>query len=221
MICSKCGAYVEEGCRFCQECGAKMSAPSAAPAGKLKIRMGGGTAGTGAGQAGASSASTSASAPKTSAFSAAPPVTPPAPPPVTPPAPPPVTPPPAASAPYAPPPAAAPAAAYLPVQNSRFDGTFLGFLGVTLVTNFLSLITLGLAFPWLWCYKQRWIYEHTCINGYRLYFDGRGVQLIGKWLLWLLLTIITLTLFAFWIPLQLKKWEIKHVSISGMVINPR
>lgn len=209
MICSKCGAYVEEGCRFCQDCGAKMSAPSAAPAGKLKIRMGGGTAGTGAGQAGASSASPSASAPKTAAFSAAPPVTPPAPPPVTPP--------PAASAPFAPP----PAAAYLPVQNSRFDGTFLGFLGVTLVTNFLSLITLGLAFPWLWCYKQRWIYEHTCINGYRLYFDGRGVQLIGKWLLWLLLTIITLTLFAFWIPLQLKKWEIKHVSISGMVINPR
>ena len=206
MICSKCGAYVEEGCRFCQDCGAKMSAPSAAPAGKLKIRMGGSTAGANSGTGAAGGSFAAASAPKSTACSAPPPLTPPTSS-ATPPAPPPVTPP--------------PAAAYPPAQNSRFDGTFLGFLGVTLVTNFLSLITLGLAFPWLWCYKQRWIYEHTCINGYRLYFDGRGVQLIGKWLLWLLLTIITLTLFAFWIPLQLKKWEIKHVSISGLVINPR
>lgn len=109
----------------------------------------------------------------------------------------------------------------LPAETSVFDGSFIGYLGVNLAIAFLSTLTLGLAFPWLWCYKRRWVYSHTCINGYRLHFDGKGIQIFGKWLLWILLTIITLTIFALWIPIRLKKWEIKHVTIDSVVINPR
>lgn len=217
MICARCGMNVSENSQYCQYCGTKVGALAVSSptvkntSGKLKIRMSGSAkepysgkdAETGVVSAPASAAASFPYDTQTGSFrstncslSSRTPPTHPA---------------------YAP----TGITAYLPAESSYFDGTFLGYLGVNLVTSFFSLITLGLAFPWLWCYKQRWIYEHTCINGYRLHFDGRGIQLFGKWLLWVLLTIITLTVFAFWIPIQLKKWEVKHVFIGAAVITPR
>lgn len=102
-------------------------------------------------------------------------------------------------------------------KQSFFDGSLWGLIGVSLLTAFVSLITLGLAAPGLTCYRLRWIYKHTCIGGYRLKFTGRGWPLFGKYLLWFFLTVITIGIYGFWVPIKYKKWEISHVEIDSVV----
>ncbi|QWB95171.1 DUF898 domain-containing protein [Mycoplasmatota bacterium] len=93
---------------------------------------------------------------------------------------------------------------------STFTGNTLGYLGVNLLAFLVSTVTFGIAIPFMVCYKEKWIAQHTLIDGYQLDFDGKGSQLIGKWLLWLLLTIVTLSIFALFMPMKLKKWKITH-----------
>ena len=102
-------------------------------------------------------------------------------------------------------------------KNSFFDGTMLGLLGVNIVVSLISAITLGFGMPAMICYRLRWVYEHTCIGGYRLKFTGKGGQLFGRFLLWGFLTIITLGIYGLWVPIKYKKWEISHVEIDSVV----
>ena len=105
--------------------------------------------------------------------------------------------------------------------NSYFDGGLLGLIGVNLAVAFVSFITLGLAWPALWCFRLRWVYKHTVVGGYRLKFTGRGGQLFGKYLLWVLLTVVTFTIYAWWLPIKYKKWEVSHIEIDSMIPNNR
>lgn len=97
--------------------------------------------------------------------------------------------------------------------HSYFDGKLHQLIGLALLDFFVSLITLSLAFPWLYCGRIRWQNKHTVYDGYRLGFDGKGSQLIGNWLKWLLLSIITLTIYAWWIPIKLTQWRCKHTYL--------
>lgn len=106
-------------------------------------------------------------------------------------------------------------------NNSFFDGGLLGLIGVNLVVSLVSLITFGLAWPALTCFRLRWIYKHTCIGGYRLRFTGKGIQLFGKFWLWVLLSIVTLTIYTWWVPIKYKQWETKHVVIDSMIPQAR
>lgn len=98
---------------------------------------------------------------------------------------------------------------------STFDGTVLQRIGWTLLCNFVTFITLGIAYPAALCWKMRWQTKHTVYNGKRLSFDGTGMQLFGKWLLWGLLTIVTLGIYGFWVAKKLEQWKAKHTHISG------
>ena len=49
--------------------------------------------------------------------------------------------------------------------NSYFDGGVLELLGINLVTWLLSIVTLGIAVPWLICLKHNWITNHTVVQG--------------------------------------------------------
>ena len=99
-------------------------------------------------------------------------------------------------------------------RESVFTGTLLGLLGVDLATRLLTVLSLGIAYPWLLCWKERWLKEHTYINGRQLAFDGTGAQLIGNWIKWSLLTIITFGIYALWLPIRLEQWTVKHTSFS-------
>ena len=100
---------------------------------------------------------------------------------------------------------------------SRFEGSVIAFIGITLLTNFLTGISLGFAFPAMYCFKKRWIYLNTVVNGYRLRFTGTGGQLFGKYLLWMLLTLLTCGVFALWLPVKYQQWETKHIEIDSYV----
>ena len=102
-------------------------------------------------------------------------------------------------------------------KNSHFDGGVLGLIGVSLAVFFLTLITLGLAGPAMYCYMLRWQYRHTVVGGYRLKFTGTGWQLFWRSIVWFLLTVITIGIFGLWVPIKYKKWEISHVEIDSVV----
>lgn len=103
----------------------------------------------------------------------------------------------------------------IPAANpSYFDGTTLQLIGWRLLGGLLTLVTLGIAFPWAQCMIYRWETKHTYVNGKRLYFDGKGHQLLGRTLLWGLLTVITLGIFAIFLPVRTRKWRAKHTRIA-------
>ena len=99
-------------------------------------------------------------------------------------------------------------------SESIFKGTAIGLFGKIILSILLSIVTLGIATPWIICMMARWVTNNTYINGKKLRFDGRGGALFGKYLLWGFLTIITLGIFGFWLSLNLQKWVAKHTHVS-------
>ncbi len=100
-------------------------------------------------------------------------------------------------------------------NKSYFDGGYFAFIGYSLLVGFVTVITLGIALPWMICLFQKWISKHTVICGKRMYFDGTGLGLIGNYLLWLFLTIITFGIYGFWMSIAIKKWVAKHTHFVG------
>lgn len=100
-------------------------------------------------------------------------------------------------------------------NRSYFDGGYFAYIGYHFLVIFVSLITLGIAFPWMFCVLQKWKAKHTVICGKRQYFDGTGIQLIGKYLLWSFLTAITFGIYGFWMTLAIKRWVCKHTHFVG------
>ena len=98
---------------------------------------------------------------------------------------------------------------------SSFDGTGWQVFGLWLAGFLLTVITLGIAYPWVLCMHYRWETKHTVINGKRLSFDGRGSELVGKWVLWVLLSILTLGLYSFRARAKLRSWRYSHTRVAG------
>lgn len=98
-------------------------------------------------------------------------------------------------------------------MESKFTGGLLGLIGINLLQGFLMMITLGLAFPWTVCIKQRWLARHTYLDGRQLVFDGTGGQLFGNYIKWFLLTIVTFGIYGFWLSLKMQAWIVKHTHI--------
>lgn len=96
-----------------------------------------------------------------------------------------------------------------------FDGWLIQKIGWNLLCGFVTVITLGIAYPATLVWKEKWRCTHTLYAGRRLNFDGKASQLIGNWLLWIILIPITAGIFLFFIPGRVRKWKAKHTHISG------
>lgn len=107
-------------------------------------------------------------------------------------------------------------------KESVFDGGLLGQIGISILAYLIILITLGIATPWAVCLQEKWIANHTVIDGKRLYFDGTGGQLFGNYIKWFLLTLITLGIYSFWLSIKMKQWVVKHTHFVGEAeaVNP-
>lgn len=95
-------------------------------------------------------------------------------------------------------------------KRSCFDGSVLQLIGWRLLAGLVTVLTLGIAYPWAMCMVMRWEVRHTVINGRRLKFTGRGTGLWGRYLLWGFLTVITLGIYGIWLGLGIRKWKVKH-----------
>lgn len=97
-------------------------------------------------------------------------------------------------------------------NESYFDGGLMQLIGWCILGALVTVLTLGVCYPWAYTMIYNWETKHTVINGMRLKFDGTAVQLFGSWIKWLLLSIVTLGIYGFWVPIKLKKWRVKHTS---------
>ncbi len=59
-------------------------------------------------------------------------------------------------------------------EKSEFDGGILGLIGVNILSTIITFVTFGLGFTWAMCVRERYIVNHTIINGQRLRFIGSG-----------------------------------------------
>lgn len=105
-------------------------------------------------------------------------------------------------------------------NKSVFDGSGLELFIINLVGAFICLVTIGLASPWVICYRIGWDRRHTVYNGRRLAFNGTGIQLFGKWIVWFLLTIVTCGLYSFVMGLKLEQWILSHTTFADEVSDP-
>jgi uncharacterized membrane protein YjgN (DUF898 family) len=99
-------------------------------------------------------------------------------------------------------------------MESKFSGGLLGLIGVWILSTIVISLTIGLATPWMVCFKQRWVADHTTIDGKQLYFDGTGGQLFGNFIKWFLLTIITVGIYGLWLGIKMKKWVVFHTHLK-------
>ena len=95
-------------------------------------------------------------------------------------------------------------------NNSYFDGGLFQLICWRLLGWLITILTLGICFPWALCMVYNWEIKHTVIEGKRLRFDGTALQLFENWIKWLLLTIITFGIYSFWVQIAIKKWKTKH-----------
>ena len=65
-------------------------------------------------------------------------------------------------------------------NESKFTGGLLGMIGICILQGLIITFTLGIAMPWAVCMYQKWLAEHTIIDGHKVRFDGTGGQLFGK-----------------------------------------
>ena len=101
------------------------------------------------------------------------------------------------------------------MQNSYFDGGLLQLIGWRLVGALITVVTLGICYPWALCMVYGWETKHTVINGHWLVFDGSAVGLFGNWVKWLLLCVITVGIYSLWLGIALKKWKTKHTHFAN------
>ena len=95
-------------------------------------------------------------------------------------------------------------------QRSYFDGGLLQLIGWSILGWLVTVVTLGICYPWALCMVYGWRINHTVIEGKRLRFTGSAIGLFGQWIKWLLLTIITLGIYGFWVRIALEKWRVRN-----------
>lgn len=92
----------------------------------------------------------------------------------------------------------------------RFDGGAATFWGTALLGLLITVLTLGICYPFAVVLLERWRAKHTYIEGRQLKFTGSAWGLFGRWLLWLLLIIVTLGIYSFWVGPRLTRWRVEH-----------
>ena len=95
-----------------------------------------------------------------------------------------------------------------------FDGGGVNYILTAIFGFFVTVLTLGIGYPWAVCSFQRWKAKHTYIQGRQLVFTGGGFSLLGLWIIWMLLLIITLGIYSFWVIPNLNRWIVEHTDFA-------
>ncbi len=99
-----------------------------------------------------------------------------------------------------------------PVTKSKFTGGAFANFFINLAAKFVTLITLGILYPFMATWKEKWMAKHTYINGRQLEFDGNGFQFWGRYMLWWLLSVVTLGVYyVVFMSIGVSKWRTKHL----------
>lgn len=97
----------------------------------------------------------------------------------------------------------------------RFDGGAGTYLGTGLLALLVTVVTVGIAYPFALVLRQRWKAKHTFVNGHRLVFLGTGLGLFGLWIKWLFLMVVTLGIYSFWVVPRVQKWTVENTDFDS------
>lgn len=96
-----------------------------------------------------------------------------------------------------------------------FNGGAGTYLGTALLGGLITIITLGICYPFSFVLMEQWRAKHSFIEGRQLVFTGTGVGLFGLWIKWFLLIVITVGIYGFWVAPQIAKWKWEHTSFAS------
>ena len=99
-------------------------------------------------------------------------------------------------------------------QAFRFDGGAGTFLGTGILALLITVLSIGIAYPYALVLKQRWKAKHTYVNGHRLVFLGTGVGLFGYWIKWFVLIVVTLGIYSLWVIPRVQKWIVENTDFD-------
>jgi len=78
--------------------------------------------------------------------------------------------------------------------RAQFKGSFLGYFFKGILLLLLTVVTLGLASPYLFYWSTKYYFDHLEINGQPIRFTGNFMEYFLISILLFLLTIVTLGL---------------------------
>ncbi|EUJ31727.1 hypothetical protein PCORN_04203 [Listeria cornellensis FSL F6-0969] len=96
-----------------------------------------------------------------------------------------------------------------------FDGGLLQFIGWSILGILVTVLTIGICYPWALTMNYGWKINHTVIEGRRMQFNGSAFGLFGNWIKWLLLIIITLGIYSFWVFIKLEDWKARNTTFAN------
>jgi uncharacterized membrane protein YjgN (DUF898 family) len=102
-------------------------------------------------------------------------------------------------------------------RQFAFDGGAGTYFGTSLLALLITVLTLGICYPFALVLMQRWKAKHSYIDGQRLQFTGSAWGLFGNWLKWLLLCIVTLGIYSFWVRPRLERWKWENTGFEAPV----
>ena len=99
-------------------------------------------------------------------------------------------------------------------RSFTFNGGAGTYFGTGLLAFAITVLSLGIAYPYALVLRQRWRAKHTYVNGHRLVFVGTGIGLFGLWIKWLLLSVITLGVYLLWVVPRIQKWVVENTDFD-------
>lgn len=87
-----------------------------------------------------------------------------------------------------------------------FTGGAATYVGTAILGGLITLVTVGICYPFALVLMQRWKAKHSFIDGRQLVFNGSAIGLFGNWIKWLLLLLITVGIYALWLGPRIQKW---------------
>lgn len=101
------------------------------------------------------------------------------------------------------------------VTRFTFDGGAGTYLGTAILGALITLLTVGICYPFALVLMERWRCKHTYIDRQQLIFTGSAVGLFGRCILWLFLTIITVGIYLFWVAPKLQQCKTVNTDFAA------
>lgn len=98
---------------------------------------------------------------------------------------------------------------------SEFDGGLFQLIGWSILGFLITVLSLGICYPWALCMVYGWKINHTIIEGRRLKFTGSAIGLFVHWIKWFVLTLITLGIYSFWLAIALERWKVRNTIFEN------
>ncbi len=95
-----------------------------------------------------------------------------------------------------------------------FRGRLKEFIKIYVPGLLLTIITLGLYYPYFRVNTWRFLVGHACFGTTQFEFDGKGADLFGRYILAIVFSILTLGIYWIWFSAEMHRYQWTHTSVS-------